>query len=379
VPTQIYLFQEILNRYPKRAGQIREFFYPRLRQYYRFFAGHAAHSVTRNRSKPGLICTWDYNYNSGGWDDYPPQWEIHRQGTKHILPVISSVHAIRCAKLLTRSAKHLGLDQDAALYQNDVDTLNAALQQHSWDASAGYFSYVAHDPEGNSQGFYRHSSGANFNMGLDGASPLISGSCTPEQDDTLWHKLLSPEHCWTPYGLSSVDQSAPYFRRDGYWNGSIWMPYQWFFWKAALSDGKADIAWRIAKTGLDLWQQETQASYACYEHFETSSGRGAGWHHFSGLSTPVSAWFGAYFHQGRLTAGFDVEILSMEHRDASLTAELRIEGDPGQTTTLIAVLGDQDGWRAEYKGVPVPMRLRVPGTWELELSKNTSGKLTLHC
>jgi hypothetical protein len=377
VPTQIYLYQEILNRHPEHADEVREFFYPRLRQYYRFFAGHAAHSVTRDRSKPGLLCTWDYNYNSGGWDDYPPQWQIHLNGKKHILPVIPSVHAIRCAKLLARSAKRLGLSEDAALYQNDIDTLTDALQRYSWDGAAGYFSYVVHSPDGVPQGVYRHESGANYNMGLDGAAPLISDSCTPEQSDILWSKLLSPEHCWTPYGLSSVDQSAPYFRRDGYWNGSIWMPYQWFFWKAALSAGKADIAWRIAKTGLDLWQQETQASYGCYEHFETSSGRGAGWHHFSALSTPVLAWFGAYFHQGVLTAGFDVEVLDLKRDADSLCAELCIEGSSGCFTTLIAVLGGEDAWQADYNGRSVAMRQRVPGTWELDLPNESQGKLRI--
>ena len=32
--------------------------------------------------KSSLLKTWDYFYNSGGWDDYPPQVHVHRQGLK---------------------------------------------------------------------------------------------------------------------------------------------------------------------------------------------------------------------------------------------------------------------------------------------------------
>ena len=93
-------------------------------------------------------------------------------------------------------------------------------------------------------------------MGMDGASPLFAGVCTEPQKELLWQKLQSPEHLWCACGLSTVDQSAPYYRRDGYWNGAVWMPYQWMFFKSALDAGLADFAYRIADTALTLWQNE---------------------------------------------------------------------------------------------------------------------------
>jgi Mannosylglycerate hydrolase MGH1-like glycoside hydrolase domain len=375
VPSQIYLFQEIINRNPSR--EVAEFFYPRLKQFYHFFAGHATGSITRKQSKAGLISTFDYSYNSGGWDDYPPQWEIYLKGLKHIVPAISSVHAIRCAKLLKRIATRLDHNDDALIYENDIEVLTDALQQYSWDEEAGYFSYVVHNDNGEPQGFFKHASGVNYNMGLDGASPLISDSCTPEQKTILWDKLLSPEHCWSKYGLSTVDQSAPYFEHGGYWNGSVWMPYQWFFWKAALNDGRADVAWQIAKTGLDLWKRETEYSYCCYEHFDMSSGRGAGWHHFSALSVPVMLWFGAYFCKHRVTGGYDVDILELKHSEKSLEAQINIAGQAGEITTLITVLDCNKSWTAEYNGKNYPLKQRVPGTFEVTLPKASSGTLLI--
>ncbi len=369
VPVQIYLYLELWNR--TRDREMLRFFYPRVKQYYDFHAGHNPLSRTRKRSNAGLICTWDYFYNSGGWDDYPPQWEVHSIGARNIVPAVNTSHAIRCAKILQAAAIELGLDDD---YQDDIDIFTQALQQHSWDPKCGYFSYVVHDENGDPQEFFRYADGTNFNMGLDGASPLIAGIPTPEQREILWNHLGSPEHCWTDIGLSTVDQSAPYYRSDGYWNGSVWMPHQWFFWKAALNDGKGDFAWRIAETALKLWERETGASYACYEQFNISSGRGSGWHHFSALSAPVLCWHGAYFTPGRLTTGYDVWQRSCTFDGRGLAAELVIGGNAGDQTTVLAVVTGTD-CKASYRGIPCEVTRRGDAC-EIVLPKNTSG--TLH-
>mgnify|MGYP001452931855 CR=1 FL=1 len=55
----------------------------------------------------GLLRTWDYFYNSGGWDDYPPQHA--RGGNKLVTPVVTSAYYLRAAKILRLAAKELGL------------------------------------------------------------------------------------------------------------------------------------------------------------------------------------------------------------------------------------------------------------------------------
>ena len=106
---------------------------------------------------------------------------------------------------------------------------------------------------------------------------------------------------WTPIGLSVVDQEASYYKQDGYWNGSVWMPHQWFVFLGMLEQGYAEYAIQIAKTALNVWKRETDASYHCYEHFMVQSGRGAGWHNFGGLSAPVVLWYHGCFTKGSVT------------------------------------------------------------------------------
>ncbi len=376
VPVQFYLFDEILNRYGDRETV--GYFYPKLRHYYEFMIGRAPSSTMRGRGRHTLLRGWDYFYNSGGWDDYPPQWFVHRHQLRDCAPAVITSHVIRCARILAAAAEELGRTDDPPVYAGDVRELAGLLQSQSWDPEAGYFSYVRHNDRDEATGILRHDSGMNFNMGLDGASPLLAGVCTPGQKRGLWEKLESPEHCWTDSGLSTVDRSAPYFRMDGYWNGSIWMPYQWFFWKAALDDGRSDFAWRIAETALRVYENEVRDSYACYEQFSVATGRGTGWHHFSALSAPVLCWFGAYFAPGRLTGGLGTRIRNLQTAPANWTARISVEPGvaPGESSTLVATVGAGD-WTATYCGKPAEVRRRSACAVEINLPRGTSGTLIL--
>ena len=376
VPVQAYLYAELWNRHQDRA--MLEHFYPRVKHFYDFLAGHIPTSTFRVPNLD-LIQGWDYFYNSGGWDDYPPQWQVYLDKRYDIAPVILTSHTIRTAKFLRDAAVELGgRDADVAQYDADIHALADGLQRHSWSEADQIFSYVVHDAQGNDLGFYRDPvSGANFNFGLDGTSPLIAGVCTPAQEKALFERMETPGRIWSPYGLSTVDMSAPYYRTDGYWNGCVWMPQQWFFWKAALDHRRGAFARRIATTALDLWKHEADQSYYCFEHFSLQNGRGCGCHHFGGLSSPVLCWHHAYYERGRLTGGFDLWVRERQDTpDGGIDAEIRLGGVPGTTATVLFVAGDGN-WKAAYDGQPVPAVFGEPGCLEIDLPKGTSGTLRI--
>jgi len=366
-PIQIYAFLELWNRTQDRA--LLEYFYPRLRQMYLFLAGRLGSSTTR-RMKSGLLKTWDYFYNSAGWDDYPPQVHVHRHGLEPtVTPVINTSHALRSARILQMAARALGLSDDITDYEADIVAWTDALNRYSWDAEAGYFSYVTHDGEGRPNGILRHESGTNYDMGLDGASPLFAGICNAEQEAALIERLSSDQRMWTRIGLSTVDQSAPYFKVDGYWNGAVWMPYQWIVWKALLDLGHADLAFRIGATALDLWKSEVDATYNCFEHFIVQSGRGAGWHHFGGLSAPVLSWFGTYHRPGRFTCGFDTWVARQEFGEGnrSLAARLIRRAGSERPSTVLATMTPGESYQVTWNGQPAPAREVHPGALEITL------------
>jgi hypothetical protein len=206
-------------------------------------------------------------------------------------------------------------------------------------------------------------------MGLDGAYPLVAGICTPEQELRLIEHLMSEEHLWSQCGLSTVDQSAPYYKNDGYWNGAVWMPHQWFFWKTLLDMGNADEAHRIAKTALDVWKREVESSYNCFEHFIVQTGRGAGWHHFGGLSTPVLKWYSGYHCPGHLSTGLNlwIDSVSFTRNNRSLSARLKVFGQPHHAPVVIVAMKAGHTYIVSWNGEPVEFTERYPGCLEIQL------------
>ncbi|WP_238387629.1 MGH1-like glycoside hydrolase domain-containing protein [Pararcticibacter amylolyticus] len=379
VPVQMYAFMDLWNK--SQSKELLQYFYPRLKQYYGFLSGQLGSSTT-GVLRSGILKTWDYFYNSGGWDDYPAQVGVHRQkAEKYVTPVITTAQCIRTAKILRLAAVASGNEKDAASYDKDIRKFSHALQSFSWNMKSGYFSYVRHDAEGRPLGPFNYSDGQDYNMGLDGAYPLFAGICTPEQEDILIEKLFSEQHLWTPSGICVVDQSAPYYQSDGYWNGAVWMPHQWFMWKTMLDLGRADLAFKIAAKGLDVYSREANESYYTFEHFFAKTGRGAGWHQFSGLSTPVLSWFSAYYKPGTVTAGFEVWIKSQKMSRGNSTYEAVIDFDKATSAhkrSILVCMDPSQKYQAAFSGKQLDIKSPYPGLMEITLpASNKEGRLLI--
>lgn len=371
VPVQHYLFLELWNASP--SEELLSYFYPRLRQYYLFLSGQSGSSTTRTL-KSNLLKTWDYFYNSGGWDDYPAQVQVHKDKLEDVAaPVSVTAHAIRIAKILRMGAIALGESADVECYEADIALFAEAIHNHAWDEASGYYGYVLHDENGQPNALLRHESGDNLNRGFDGVYPLVAGVTDGDRRERLMERLFDNERMFSPIGLTAVDQSAPYYRNDGYWNGAVWLAHQWFFWKTMLDLGKAEEAYRIANTALELWKRETDASYHCLEHFIIDSGRGAGWHQFGALSAPVLNWFAAYHRPGKVNWGFDVWV-----KESSFNEELTVfqasyaySGGPDEGAYFVLIhMNAAYSYSAKLNDAEVPFHTRFDGVLEIMLPRN---------
>ena len=376
LPIQMYAYYDLWNN--SQSQEALQFLYPRLKQFFDFMVGNNPTSTTRMKDT-GLLRTWDYFYNSGGWDDYPPQHALRNKAS--VTPVVTSAYYIRAAKILRLAAKELGLTKDIKAYDQIINKLSASLQAYAWDEESGYFGYVEHDADGKAKGIYRYKDGSNFNKGLDGVSPLIANISTKEQTDRMINHLFSPKEMWTNVGISTVDQSAPYYRKDGYWNGAVWFPHQWMVWKALLDLGEGEKAFQVASTALNTWEKECEESYYTFEHFIISSGRGAGWHQFSGLSSPLLNWFAAYYRIGKVSTGFEVWISDGHFDNDYSQYRAQVSFDDSTTPherTIIVCMNPVKTYQVTFNGKSVKSRSYHPGLLEITLPEtNKAGMLSI--
>lgn len=372
LPVQAYLFNELWNKTLNK--EYLEYFYPRLKRFYQFLNG-AENSPTR-KLQSNLIQTWDIFYNSGGWDDYCPQVFVHKQKLeKFTAPTINTSHQIRFAKLLKMAAWQLGYKQDMDKYDADIGMYSLALQKYAWDSASGYYGYVTHDKEGRPDGILKHALGGNFNRGLDGCSPLLAGVCNPAQQQRIIGHLFSEKELWTSQGITAIDQSAPYYDKDGYWNGRVWMPHQWFVWKTMLDLNEPEKAVKIATTALDVWKRETEDTYNCWENFSVETGNGGGWHQFGALSSPVLNWFSALYKPGTVTHGFNTWPMEQQFSadNGTFKGRFKIFSDSNaKTAALLFCMNDAFTYNATCNGKAIPMQKLLNGLYAIKITMTNS-------
>ena len=370
LPVQFYQFHELWNK--TQNDSLVRASYPKLKRYYDFLLGKVETSTMRNLGS-GLLRTWDYFYNSGGWDDYPAQKHLHENKLqKKVTPVVSTAHAIRAAKILQMTANYLGINEDQIEFQEDINELSNALQEYSWDEASGYYGYVNHNLLNNASGILKYNGEINYNMGLGGASPIIAGITDEEQTKRIINHLKTEGELWSKMGLSTVDQSAPYFKEKGYWNGSVWMPHQWFFWKTMLDYGEDEFAYKIATTALDIWKRETEESYNCYEYFSIKEEKGLGWHQFSGLSSPVLNWFNAYYKVGTLSAGNNIWVNSKEwNKDYSeLSASITVYSETNKHFSIVACVNPAYTYKVLWNNKEIQVKEFEKGLLSIPLNSS---------
>ena len=359
--TQILAIGDVLKNNGFDEALLREI-YPRLKRFYDYMTG------PRFRKPSGLLETWNIFYNSGGWDDYPPQWFLRPQEElrSKTTPMVSTSYYIRCAKILRLLATHMvfsgpkngrkALQKDIRQYDADIAEMAKGILDNAWDSESGYFGYVRHDDKGKAEGLYlwtpemgipaqdgtrpavAGTKSTNFDRGLDGVSPLVAGITSKEQSKTLLDHIFTEGELWSHCGITAVDQSAPYYRKDGYWNGTVWLPHQMILWKTMLDLGLPERARQIAETALKCWERECEDSYNCYEHFMIDSGRGGGWSNFSGLSSPIINWYNAYNKPGTVSTGFGTLVTKAEWAEDFSSVRLSLEFDKELVGKEVAII-----------------------------------------
>ena len=373
VPVQIFLYSELVSRFPEQREKLSAL-YPMVMQYYSFFSGMSEDS---EQMKSGVLKTWHIFYNSGGWDDYPAQKHVRElqpgyypeKHNSNITPAITTSVAVLIAKILKNVSGILGINENNSMFDSDIEKYSAAIQKNLWDDEAGYYSYLVHDEDGEATGFLRYSDGTNYNMGLDGAYPYIAGVSNEYQSARILDNIKNG--MLTEYGISVVDRRAPYYSESGYWNGSVWMPHQWILVKALLDRGEIDFAVKIAKLALSVWKRECDRTYCCFEHFMSANGRGAGFHQFSGLSTPPLMFFESLYKPGTVSVGFLCGVVKKEFKNGNTELSLELATDYAGGYAIVCM---KEGKRYSFtlNGKPIKAKKLTRGAYAVKIEAGKS-------
>lgn len=378
VPVQIFLYQELINKFPEKISRLKAL-YPMVRDYYMFFRNLDKDSNLRSH----LLKTWHIFYNSGGWDDYPPQKALRYNtdlldesaGYTNTTPVITTAITVLIARIMKNISEAFDID-DTDIYNEDIQKYSDAIQSNLWDDEVGYYSYMMHDEDGNPKEFLRYKDGTNFNLGFDGIYPYISGVSNEYQNGRIKENIT--KGLFTKAGVGVVDTRAPYYTPYGYWNGSVWMPHQWILYKALLDKGEISLAVKIALTALDVWKAEADDSYSCFEHFMSVNKKGAGFHQFSGLSCPVLNLFNSLYVSGSVDSGFGTVIKNAKWNKDKTNVSFAATSDSQKAYAIICMNGDYD-YKFQIDGRSSKAKKITRGAYALKIGSGTKTVVVKKC
>jgi hypothetical protein len=178
------------------------------------------------------------------------------------------------AKSLAEMARELGLLDEAADFRMEAEKRAENIRDTMWDEETGFFYHISRDHHG----FTIHHSNDLKRKEIIGFLPLWAGIATKQQAARLiGEHLTNRNEFWRKYGIPSLSADDPYYDPKGYWNGPVWVEWNYLIQRGLFNYGYDDdareLAHRVAQ-GMILVLQETHTIWEFYSPDEAWGG----WH-----------------------------------------------------------------------------------------------------
>ena len=127
------------------------------------------------------------------------------------------------AKSLEAMAAKLGLQEEAAHWKADYEKRAALINKTFWDEKNGFYYNV----DKTTHKFTFKNENDLKRDEIIGFLPLWAGIADKQKAARLVKKLTDPEQFWRPYGVPSLSAKDPYYNAKGYWNGPVWVEWDY--------------------------------------------------------------------------------------------------------------------------------------------------------
>jgi len=178
------------------------------------------------------------------------------------------------ARGLAKMAEALGDSTGAKRWRREARTRTEAIQNTFWDPDTGFFYYVDrgdHD--------FTHDRPSDLKRReITGFIPLWAGTATDAQAKRLVEEhLTDPTEFWRAYGVPSLSAGDPYYDPQGYWNGPVWVEWQFLIVRGLQNYGYHAEANELADRVFDNVIHHLKTSHTFWEFYSPDS-RWAGHH-----------------------------------------------------------------------------------------------------
>jgi hypothetical protein len=215
------------------------------------WGGHAVLECVRD----GKVAVWD----QVGW---PSNFEC----------LDLNAMLVKESRSLALMAEVLGDSSGFAHWMQETKARADLINRYMWDLSTGFYYHVDkadHD-------FSFRASNDLTRMEIIGFLPLWAGIASKEQAAKLVQNLLDPTKFWRRFGVPTLSASDGYYNPVGYWNGPVWVQWQYLIFRGLLDYGYKDEARQLAEKVLEAVIHELKTDHCFWELYSPDDHR-VGW------------------------------------------------------------------------------------------------------
>jgi hypothetical protein len=179
---------------------------------------------------------------------------------------------VREAKSLAEMAGLLGYRVDARKWMADAGNRSKLINKYMWDDVSGFYYNVNRIDQSFT---YHHWDDLKIKE-IIGFLPLWAGISDTVKTSKLISALENPEEFWRPYGVPTLSAKDSYYNSMGYWNGPVWVQWDYLIFRGLLEHGYQTEAEELAVRVLDNMIWHLKQDHVFWE-FYSPDDRQAGW------------------------------------------------------------------------------------------------------
>jgi hypothetical protein len=187
---------------------------------------------------------------------------------------------VKEAKSLEKMALELGKTDEATAWKKDYESRIRLINKTFWDPVNGFYYHV--DKAKNSFTFKKKNDLKRDE--IIGFLPLWAGVCDSVRAARLVQRMLDPGSFWRKNGIPSLSARDSYYQARGYWNGPVWVQWNYLIERGLLDYGYTSEARQLTNKNAAVMADRLRKDHTLWE-----------------LYSPDESWGG--YHQSYIWAG----------------------------------------------------------------------------
>lgn len=175
-------------------------------------------------------------------------------------------------KSLAAMAGTLGLKKEAADWERKSIERSVLINKYLWDEKTEFYYNV----NKNNQSFIFKNKDDLKIKEIIGFLPMWAGVASKEQVEKLIKSLTNTDEFWRKFGVPTLSAKNDYYNPIGYWNGPIWVQWQYLIFRGLLDYGYKELAKELAGKVIDNIIHQLKADHYFWEFYSADDYQ-AGW------------------------------------------------------------------------------------------------------